>query len=167
MVRNLRSLAPVKYALLQFQQLKANELVSGNALVEAGTFLAILIGTLVQALSPRLTTPKYIVAGCVVLFSLCGYLASRFIPQGTRCGNPHIHFTWRPIRQTRHTLSHCQKRSHHIAVYYGNQLVLVLYATYLTQFPNSLSSTSMAPGECGFFLTCPVLGRDCYRFIKL
>ncbi|MBO0237150.1 MFS transporter, partial [Vibrio parahaemolyticus] len=36
---------PVKYALLP-QQLKSNELVPGNALVETGTFLAILLGTL-------------------------------------------------------------------------------------------------------------------------
>lgn len=35
---------PVKYALLP-QKLNAKELVPGNALVEAGTFIAILIGT--------------------------------------------------------------------------------------------------------------------------
>ncbi|MGR4006825.1 MFS transporter, partial [Vibrio harveyi] len=36
---------PVKYALLP-QQLNERELVPGNALVEAGTFIAILVGTL-------------------------------------------------------------------------------------------------------------------------
>ena len=37
---------PVKYALLP-QHLHEEELVGGNALVEAGTFVAILLGTLV------------------------------------------------------------------------------------------------------------------------
>ena len=36
---------PVKYAILP-QQLAAEELVGGNALIEAGTFVAILIGTI-------------------------------------------------------------------------------------------------------------------------
>jgi MFS family permease len=40
---------PVKYAILP-QHLRENELVGGNALVEAGTFVAILIGTLAGGL---------------------------------------------------------------------------------------------------------------------
>ena len=36
---------PIKYALLP-QHLHADELVAGNALIEAGTFLAILLGTI-------------------------------------------------------------------------------------------------------------------------
>ena len=36
---------PIKYALLP-QHLRADELVAGNALIEAGTFLAILLGTI-------------------------------------------------------------------------------------------------------------------------
>lgn len=43
---------PVKYALLP-QQLKSEELVPGNALVETGTFLAILLGTLVVESLPQ------------------------------------------------------------------------------------------------------------------
>ena len=36
---------PIKYALLP-QHLQEDELVAGNALIEAGTFLAILLGTI-------------------------------------------------------------------------------------------------------------------------
>src|SRR6187551_963738 len=36
---------PIKYALLP-QHLRSEELVAGNALIEAGTFLAILLGTI-------------------------------------------------------------------------------------------------------------------------
>jgi MFS family permease len=40
---------PVKYAILP-QHLKSEELVGGNALIEAGTFVAILLGTLLGGL---------------------------------------------------------------------------------------------------------------------
>jgi len=43
---------PVKYAILP-QQLKPGELIGGNGLVEMGTFVAILIGTIVGGLSSR------------------------------------------------------------------------------------------------------------------
>ena len=125
---------PVKYALLP-QQLKANELVSGNALVEAGTFLAILIGTIGAGVIASLDHAKYIAAGCVVLFSLCGYLASRFIPQAP-AGNPHIHFTWRPIRQTRHTLAIAKSDRTILLCIMAISWFWFLGATYLTQFPN-------------------------------
>lgn len=125
---------PVKYALLP-QQLKANELVSGNALVEAGTFLAILIGTIGAGVIASLDDAKYIAAVCVVLFSVCGYLASRFIPK-TPAGNPHIHFTWQPIRQTRHTLSIAKSDRTIFLCIMAISWFWFLGATYLTQFPN-------------------------------
>jgi MFS family permease len=46
---------PVKYAILP-QHLKSEELVGGNALIEAGTFVAILLGTLLAACSPAAAT---------------------------------------------------------------------------------------------------------------
>jgi len=71
---------PAKYALLP-QHLKSTELTTGNALVESGTFLAILLGTLgggllisMESLGPLIT------ALCVVCLSIIGYLSSRFIP---------------------------------------------------------------------------------------
>ena len=45
---------PIKYGILP-DHLGAAELPSGNALVEGGTFLAILIGTIVAGLAGRRT----------------------------------------------------------------------------------------------------------------
>lgn len=64
---------PVKYALLP-QQLKQDELVPGNALVETGTFLAILLGTLGAGVIASAESAKYWAAGSVVLFALFGYM---------------------------------------------------------------------------------------------
>ena len=53
--------APAKYGLLP-QVLRPAELVGGNALVEMGTFLAILLGTLGagRARRPAGTTPSWV-----------------------------------------------------------------------------------------------------------
>ena len=70
---------PVKYALLP-QQLKPKELVPGNALVETGTFLAILLGTLGAGVIASAEGAKYIAAAGVIVFALLGYMASCAIP---------------------------------------------------------------------------------------
>ena len=43
---------PVKYAILP-QHLKSDELIGGNGLVEMGTFVAILLGTIAAGSSSR------------------------------------------------------------------------------------------------------------------
>ncbi len=125
---------PVKYALLP-QQLKPQELVPGNALVETGTFLAILLGTLGAGLIASAEQAKYIAAGSVVLFAVLGYLASRFIPKAPASA-PELDFKWRPWSQTRHTLKIAKSDR---AVFWALMAISwfwFLGATYLTQFPN-------------------------------
>lgn len=70
---------PVKYAILP-QHLHEDELVGGNALVEAGTFVAILIGTLTGGLlAGTVAHPIWIAVGGLVV-AMAGYLTSRRIP---------------------------------------------------------------------------------------
>lgn len=93
---------PVKYALMP-QHLKAGELVGGNALVEAGTFIAILLGTLAGGLlAGGVEAPVWIaVAGFAV--AAAGYLTSRAIPPapppapGLRLNANPFSETWRNI----------------------------------------------------------------------
>jgi MFS family permease len=70
---------PVKYAILP-QHLKVEELVGGNALVEAGTFVAILIGTLTGALMAGLAQGTVWITIGGLTIAVAGYLASRGIP---------------------------------------------------------------------------------------
>ncbi|MCL2590726.1 MAG: MFS transporter [Betaproteobacteria bacterium] len=70
---------PLKYALLP-QHLHANELVGGNALVEAGTFVAILLGTLIGEVLAGLDGGiVWIVALCFIV-AISGFLTSCRIP---------------------------------------------------------------------------------------
>ncbi|SHF96717.1 MFS transporter [Vibrio gazogenes] len=125
---------PVKYALLP-QQLKPDELMSGNALVETGTFLAILLGTLLAGVIASTPSAEYIAAGAVVVVALCGYLASCYIPNAPATA-PSQRFQWRPISQTRNTLRIAKQDP----VIHRTILIISWFwfmgATYLTQFPN-------------------------------
>jgi len=67
---------PIKYAILP-QHLQKDEVLGGTGLVEAGTYIAILLGTILAGfLAPR---PE-IVAAAVLGFALLGYLAGRQVP---------------------------------------------------------------------------------------
>lgn len=66
---------PVKYALLP-QQLKAEELITGNAYVEATTYLAILFGLILGTLLPIEAS-----IALLIVLAVCGYAAScRILP---------------------------------------------------------------------------------------
>jgi MFS family permease len=70
---------PVKYALLP-QHLRPNELVGGNALVEAGTFVAILLGTLAGGLLVKFDSGITWIVGICLAVAVGGFLASYRIP---------------------------------------------------------------------------------------
>jgi len=71
---------PIKYALLP-QHLRDDELVAGNALIEAGTFLAILIGTIVGSSTVLLGQGAAIVAVCGMACAAGGWAAACRIPE--------------------------------------------------------------------------------------
>ncbi|MFA0552129.1 MFS transporter [Vibrio lentus] len=125
---------PVKYALLP-QQLESKELVSGNALVETGTFLAILIGTLGAGIIASEENSKLIAAACIVTFAVLGYLASYFIPEAPS-NAPDLKVKWQPITLTRQTLAIAKKDRPTFQALMAISWFWFLGATYLTQFPN-------------------------------
>jgi len=67
-------LGPIKYAILP-QHLKKDEVLAGTGLVEAGTYIAILAGTILAG-----WIPVEWAAGGIILTSVLGYLTSRSIP---------------------------------------------------------------------------------------
>ncbi|MFA0412610.1 MFS transporter [Vibrio renipiscarius] len=125
---------PVKYALLP-QQLTDKELVPGNALVETGTFLAILLGTLGAGVIASADNANYIAAGCVVLFALFGYFASRSIPEAAASA-PDLTFRWQPIKDTKKTLAIAKSDRVIFQSIMAISWFWFLGAAYLTQFPN-------------------------------
>ncbi|MGI9272677.1 MAG: MFS transporter [Woeseiaceae bacterium] len=94
---------PVKYAYLP-QHLNNDELVGGNALVEAGTYVAIILGLIIGGLTVAIDpSSQSILATCLLGFALLGYLMSRKIPT-TRAVDPTLKIslnawaaTWRIV----------------------------------------------------------------------
>ncbi|WP_445767975.1 MFS transporter [Rheinheimera sp.] len=125
---------PVKYAILP-QLLTDKELLAGNAWVEMGTFVAILLGTITGGLLVGLVDAPLWVGAVVVLFSLLGYLASRQIPVVGKVAAAEG-FRFSPWQQTKTAIS----------ISYANRTLYLsimaiswfwfLGASYLTQFPN-------------------------------
>ena len=124
---------PVKYALLP-QALKASELVKGNAWVEMGTFLSILVGTLTAGL--LLAMPNgTLIASCLVLFlSIMGFISSVNIPALPSHSNQKVKFE--PISGLKKTLNVAQKQRGIWMSILAISWFWFMGATYLTQFPN-------------------------------
>jgi 1-acyl-sn-glycerol-3-phosphate acyltransferase len=125
---------PVKYAILP-QLLDEESLLSGNAWVEMGTFVAILLGTITGGLLVGLTDAPVWVALVVVVFSLLGYLISRQIPLVGAIANAE-RFRFSPWQQTKASarISY-QNRTLYLSIM-AISWFWFLGASYLTQFPN-------------------------------
>jgi len=90
---------PIKYGIIP-QVLKQRELVGGNALVEMGTFVAILAGTIAGPLLIGIDTawPVWI-SGTALLIAVIGYLASRGIPEAPAVA-PDLKINWNFLTET-------------------------------------------------------------------
>lgn len=125
---------PVKYSILP-QHLRENELVGGNALVEMGTFLAILAGTIGAGIMMASSSYAPIVAGSVVLVAVLGYLSSLGIPRAA-AAMPSLQLDWNILRQTWLTLKlGLGQRPAVSRSLVGNSWFWFLGAIYLTQIP--------------------------------
>lgn len=89
---------PVKYSVLP-QLVREEDLVGANAVVEAGTFLAILLGTIIGGISIAADNGPMIVAVEVVGFAVCGWLTSLFIVRLTP-SDPSVVIPFEPLRPT-------------------------------------------------------------------
>jgi len=90
---------PVKYAYLP-QQLTTDELVGGNALVEFGTYTAIILGLIVGGASVAMdSVNQTVIAACLIGVAMIGYIASRQIPI-TKAADPALTINWNVWTET-------------------------------------------------------------------
>lgn len=134
---------PVKYALLP-QHLAANELVTGNALVGMGTFVAILLGTLLGGLlAGWVGESTWVIGAAVVFFALLGVAASLLVPPAP-AGDATLQLNWNIYSQTRSVLHQAvASRSVFLAIL-AISWFWFMGSGYLTQFPNFTRSVLMA-----------------------
>ena len=131
---------PIKYAILP-QHLQRAEVLSGTGLVEAGTYIAILFGTILAG-----WIPVEIAAAAIVVTALIGFATARFVPPAPSQG--HVDpIDWNPFtssaRLIRATMGNAQ-------VYYAILAISFFWtigAVLFIQFPPLAKNTLMASKE--------------------
>jgi 1-acyl-sn-glycerol-3-phosphate acyltransferase len=125
---------PVKYAILP-QQLRERELVGGNALVESGTFVAILFGTILAGvLMGRSEGATMLVPAATIGIAALGYLASRGVPLAP-APDPSLRVNWNPIPVTWRTIQYARGNRPVFLSVLGISWYWFLGAMMLAQFP--------------------------------
>ena len=152
--------SPCKYSILP-QHLEEDELIAGNGLIQMGTYLAILTGTIFGGLMILKENGIFWVGGLAVTIAAAGWLSSMFIPPTT------------PIDPARKISFHIVKRTFKMfsevfpmkKVFYSMLAISWFWlvgATFLAQFPTysrsilgadeSVATTFLAIFSCGIGL---------------
>lgn len=125
---------PLKYGILP-DHLQTDELVGGNALIEAATFIAILVGTIIGGLFVLQWGGAVMVSALSVLTAGIGYLASRFIP-ATRPADARLPIHWNPLSASARILRDVFARHDLAQAALGIAWFWFLGALFMAQFPN-------------------------------
>jgi hypothetical protein len=98
---------PVKYAYLP-QHLDDTELIGGNGLVEMGTFVAILLGTILGGVLVGVPEvgPDWVAAASLLLAAI-GRIAAGFVP-ASPAPEPGLAINWNPFTETWKNLGHAR-----------------------------------------------------------
>ncbi len=161
---------PLKYSILP-DQLKAHELIGGNALVSAGTFIAILLGTIAGGLLILIESGSHLVSAMVISAALVGWLFSLFIP-ATQPASPDITVSYALLQETRTIIQQIRQHRTVFRAILGISWFWLFGATFLSQFP-MFAKTVVGGNEevVTLFLTVFSVGVGlgallCNRFLK-
>lgn len=133
-------LGPIKYAILP-QHLNKDEVLAGTGLVEAGTYIAILAGTILAGWIPV----EWAAAGIIVT-SVIGYLTSRQVPDAPPVGQVEK-LDWHIIRASIHLI---KKTMHDQQIFYAIIAISFFWtigAVLFIQFPPLAKNTLMSSKE--------------------
>ena len=125
---------PSKYSILP-QHLEEPELVGGNALIEMGTFLAILLGTILGGIIAGSDAP-WLLAPSLLVVAVLGYLTSRGIPAAP-APVPELKINWNPLTQLREMFGFTRREHYNVLLsILGISWFWLMGSVYLTQIPN-------------------------------
>ena len=126
---------PAKYGILP-QHLEEKELIGGNGLVEMGTFLAILLGTLTGGVLIGVpVNGAALVSVTVIVLACLGFLSSLGIPTAAAVA-PDLRINWNPFTETWRSIRFAHGNRTVFLSILGISWFWLLGATYLAQLPN-------------------------------
>ncbi len=124
---------PLKYSILP-EQLKEDELVGGNALIEAGTFLAILLGTILGGILILKEGGIGIISMIIISVATLGCAASFKIPL-TTSGTPSIKINPNFLAETWSMVKYARTQESVFLSIIGISWFWLLGFTFLAEFP--------------------------------
>ena len=125
---------PVKYSIIP-QHLNNKEIVGGNAMVEGGTFLAILIGTISGGFITQMNNGKFWAGIILIAVAVTGWLTSRMIPYAAP-DSPGLKLDINPVTQTWKTMKISMEKQSVFLSILGISWFWALGLAYLSQLPN-------------------------------
>ncbi len=131
--------SPMKYSLLP-QQLHKDELVAGNAYIEAGTYLAILLGTIAGGLMILIGhhaghwTGYWWTGGLLLAMALVGYLFSRYVPKAEPV-DPELKINWNLVSETIEIVKMVRRQKVVWRCILGISAFWLVGALYMAQLP--------------------------------
>ncbi|HHL31106.1 MAG TPA: MFS transporter, partial [Oceanospirillales bacterium] len=135
---------PAKYSYIP-QHLDDTELVEGNALVQMGTFVAILIGTMLGGILIASDAGVVYVSVAIVLVAALGYFASCYIPE-TPALDPDLNINWNVFSETIRNIRFLKSNRVVFLSVLGISWFWFLGAMYLVQLPN-FTKTALGGNE--------------------
>lgn len=125
---------PVKYAYLPLQ-LQPAELTGGNGMIEMGTFVAIVLGSLVGGvlIDAGPWGRIYVAVGCMAL-ALAGYWTSKAIP-ATAATEPHLRINLNPFTETWKNLRIAKQNTVVFRSVLGISWMWFIGSVLMSQFP--------------------------------
>ena len=151
---------PVKYAVLP-ELMPEAELLAANALVDAGTFLAILVGTIVGGLLILVPGGRFATGGALLALALFGYGASWFIP-ATGKADDGVRLRANIIASSWHVAGQAHARPEVWRAVLGISWFWLVGAAVISQFPNYAKEYLRADNQVvTLFLALNSIGVGC------
>jgi acyl-[acyl-carrier-protein]-phospholipid O-acyltransferase/long-chain-fatty-acid--[acyl-carrier-protein] ligase len=124
---------PVKYGILP-QYLKKEEVIAGNAMIEMGTFVTILLGTMFGGFLVIDPEGRQILSASLVVLSLIAWYAATRMPPAPST-TPDLDIDWNIVRQTGKLLGYARERHDVFWAVIGASWFWFLGTVLLVQFP--------------------------------
>ncbi len=124
---------PIKYSILP-QHLEKDELLGGNGLVEMGTFVSVLLGTIFGTIAINTAGGKEMVAGVMIVLALLSYWTATRIPDAPSA-QPDLKLNWNFFGETWNVIAMVKARTEVFQAILGISWFWLLGVVFVTQIP--------------------------------